>query len=168
MKNKDNENFDGEERSFYSEGQRPGRNNSQEKEPLNIDKIQNNAENYNGGTSQDEKTAQKGDVDNSLQNDFYHNPDKVASGNNPQRRTLDEYNANEYEPEQDNGLERAEPDNINSNEDADPLNDNYDAYDNQPEDDDVRENNLRDAFNDDDLRDSDHPDFSNEDFDKED
>jgi hypothetical protein len=59
MKNKDNENFDGEDRSFYSEGQRPGRNNSKEKEPLNIDKIQNNAENYMEGLHKMKKLRKK-------------------------------------------------------------------------------------------------------------
>jgi hypothetical protein len=170
MKNEDNENFDLEDRSFYSEGQRVSQDNTEKTEPLNIDENQgtNHGGTYNGATSQDENNPQKDNVDNSLQNDFYRNPDKTDSGNDSERRTLDEYNANEYEPEEDNGLERAELDNINSNEDSDPLNDNYDSYDNEAEDDDVKENNLRDAFNDDDLEDRDQSNFSNEDFDKED
>jgi hypothetical protein len=132
MTNENNENFDREDRDFYSEGQRISSDDS--------------------SSSQNENTPEHENKDNSLQNDFYRDPNKVDSDNNPNRRTLDEYNANKNEPDQDNGLENDDVDNSLENENSDPL-------DNDLDDDDLRENNLRDAFNNDDLDRRDQSDF---------
>lgn len=151
MTNENNKNLDREDRNFYSEGQRPDSNNTQKTDSHNSDfnERTDGADKYESASAQNENTPDQENRNNSLQNDSDLDLNSTGSDNDPDRRTLDEYNATQQEPDQDNGLENVDGDN-HSNSDSDPL--DYDSYNNESEDDETTQNNLRDAFNDDDLK----------------
>jgi hypothetical protein len=160
MNNDNKENFDQEDRNFYSEGQRATQDTTEKTDPLNRNQSETKTgEEHKSSSAQNETTPDQENRNNSLQND---------SDNDPSRRTLDEYNANEDEPDEANGLENADLNHNNSNKESDPLKENYDSYDNDAEDDDIKENNLRDAFNNDDLDRNDQSDFEDKNADAED
>lgn len=149
MTHNTNENFDREDRDFYTEGQRVSTDEN--------------------SSAPNKNTPEQENQDNSLQNDFYRDPNEGDSDNNPNRRTLDEYSAAKNKPDEDTGLEKAALDTDRQNDDKDPLDyesdDDYEIDDlDDVEDEDLENANLRDAFNDDSINKEEQSDLENKDF----